>query len=110
MDWGVFWSVLVVMFIIVPCIMVWIFAMADLFQRPDMHGFSKVMWLFGIIFFPFFGTVIYFLTRPANPMPRGTEEPAVVADALTRLKYLHDAGDLSDADYERQRSKVLMAT
>lgn len=109
MDWDVFWSVLFVMFIVIPVFMVWIFAIADLFTRPDLRGLTKVLWLFGIIFFPLVGTLVYYLTRPAYPMPR-YEEPQAVADTLTRLKVLHDSGDLSDADYERQRQRVLMAS
>ena len=107
MDWDVFWSVLFVMFIVIPVFMIWIFAIADLFTRPDLRGLSKVLWLFGIIFFPFLGTILYFLTRPATPMPRH-EQPQAVAETLTQLKYLHDAGDISDAEYERQRSRVLL--
>ena len=107
MNWEVFWSVLVVMFIVIPVVMIWFFAIVDLFQRQDLRGLSKVLWLFGIIFFPFLGTIIYYLTRPAIITPRG-EEPAQVAETLTRLKYLHDAGDLSDAEYETQRTRILM--
>jgi hypothetical protein len=109
MDWGVFWSVLVVMFIVIPVMMIWVFAMVDLFQRPDLSGLGKVTWLFGIIFFPFFGTLIYYLTRPHVIVPRG-EKPQEVAGTLTQLKYLHDAGDLSDAEYERQRERILAAS
>jgi hypothetical protein len=109
MDWDVFWSVLVVTFIVVPLFMIWGFTIADLFMRPDMHGFTKAVWLFGIIFFPVLGTILYFLTRPAVPMPRGAGQPAYIANTLTSLKALHDSGDLSDAEYERQRLLVLRA-
>ena len=71
MDWDVFWSVLFVVFIVIPIFMIWIFAIADLFMRPDIRGFTKVLWLFGIIFFPMLGTILYFLTRPAVPEARG---------------------------------------
>ena len=107
MDWDVFWSVLFVMFIVIPVMMIWLFAMVDLFQRPDLSGLGKVTWLFGIIFFPVFGTLIYYLGRPRVIVAR-SEAPAEVAGTLAQLKYLHDSGDLSDADYERQRERILM--
>lgn len=108
MDWDVFWSVLVVMFIIIPLLMIWGFAIVDLFWRSDLSGFGKVMWLLGILIFPFFGTLFYYITRPAVVVPRG-QAPDAVANTLSQLKSLHDSGDLSDSDYEMQRSRLLMA-
>lgn len=109
MDWDVFWSVLIVMFIVIPMLMIWGFTVVDLFTRPDIRGLTKVLWLFGIIFFPIVGTIAYFLTRPAYPMPRKTDADVVV-DTLTRLNVLHDSGQLTDAEYARQRERLLMAT
>ena len=107
MDWDVFWSVLFVMFIVIPVMMIWLFAMVDLFQRPDLSGLGKVAWLLGIIFFPVFGTLIYYLVRPRVIVPM-SEKPTEVAGTLAQLKYLHDSGDLSDAEYQQQRDRVLM--
>jgi hypothetical protein len=109
MDWGVFWSVLFVMFIVIPIMMIWVFAMVDLFQRPDLSGLGKVAWLFGIIFFPLFGTLIYYLVRPRVIVPR-SEMPTEVAGTLAQLKYLHDSGDLTDDEYQHQRDRLLMAS
>ena len=109
MDWDVFWSVLVVMFIVVPLFMVWIFAIADLFTRVDLRGISKVLWLFGIVFFPLLGTLLYFLTRPAYPMPRRTEAD-MLYDSLTRLNTLHETGQITDTEYQHQRERLLLAT
>jgi hypothetical protein len=109
MDWDVFWSVLIVMFIIVPLLMIWGFTIVDLFTRPDLRGISKALWLFAIVFFPILGTIVYFLTRPAYPMPRRTDTE-VMADDLSRLNVLHDTGQLTDAEYQRQRDRLLMAT
>ena len=78
MDWDVFWSVLVVMFIIVPLLMIWGFTIVDLFTRPDIRGITKALWLFGIVFFPIIGTIAYFVTRPAYPEPRRSSADAVM--------------------------------
>jgi hypothetical protein len=109
MDWDVFWSVLVVMFIFIPLLMIWGFAVVDLFTRPDLGGFSKVLWLFGILFLPVLGTILYFLTRPAYPMPRKSESD-IMMDNLTRLNVMHDTGQLTDDEYQRQRERLLMAS
>ena len=108
MNWGSFWSMLFVMFIMVPLILVWFFAIVDLFMRPDLRGISKVLWLCGIIFFPVVGTLAYFITKPAFPMPRAAG-PDDVASTLTQLKSLRDAGVLSEQQYSAQRARLLAA-
>ncbi len=59
-----FLEVLIILFIFIPLIMLWVFALVDLFGRPDLGGGAKVLWMFFIVFLPLLGVVIYFLTRP----------------------------------------------
>ncbi len=113
MDWDVFWSVLLGMLIIVPLIMIWAFALTDLFGRDDLRGIAKVAWLFAILIFPILGTVIYFLVRPritpaAAPMYEQAQA-GYVAEKLTELTQLKDKGALSAEEYDRQRSRLLSA-
>jgi hypothetical protein len=61
--WDVFWAVLIVMFIIIPLVMLWAFALVDLFMRRDIR-WGKVLWLIAIIFLPILGPIIYLLVRP----------------------------------------------
>jgi hypothetical protein len=70
MDWDVFWAVFVVMFIAIPLFMIWAFAIVDLFGRPDLRPIAKCLWLFGILFLPVLGTVLYYLFRPVYPVAR----------------------------------------
>ena len=60
-----FWDVFFLLLIWVPLITLWIFALADIFRRHDMHGGSKALWVACVVFLPFLGTFIYLLTRPA---------------------------------------------
>ena len=59
-----FLEILIILFIFIPLIMIWVFALVDLFGRADLGGGAKVLWLLLIIFLPLFGALIYFLTRP----------------------------------------------
>ena len=59
-----FVELLIILFIFIPLIMLWVFALVDLFARPDLGGGAKVLWMFLIIFLPLLGVLIYFLTRP----------------------------------------------
>lgn len=61
--WDVFWAVLITWFIVIPIMMLWIFALVDLFRRRDI-GLGKVLWLLFIIVLPILGPIIYLLVRP----------------------------------------------
>lgn len=64
MNWGTFWAILLVMVIFLPLLMIWLFAIVDLFGRTDLGGLAKVLWLLAIVFVPILGTVFYFIFRP----------------------------------------------
>lgn len=108
--------------IFIPLIMIWVFALFDIFRRDDMGGGMKALWVIIVILMPFFGTLIYLLFRPAGAT---LEERAMLdaqsrefvaqyspttqspADQLKILSDLHDAGKLTDAEFEAQKAKVL---
>lgn len=61
--WDVFWALLIVLFIFIPLLLLWAFALVDLFMRRDLR-WGKVLWLFAIIILPILGPIIYLLVRP----------------------------------------------
>jgi hypothetical protein len=63
--WDVLWASFIVFFIIMPLIMLWVFALADLFRRKGMSAVSRVIWLLVIIWLPILGPLTYLLVRPA---------------------------------------------
>jgi hypothetical protein len=100
-------------FVAIPLFMIWAFAIVDLFGRHDLGGFAKVLWLLFIIFLPLIGTICYYLFRPTvlvAPSDMGAARAGYVADTLTQLKALRDSGDISQAEYEKQRSQLLAST
>lgn len=56
------------LFIFIPLILFWIFALADLFRRSDVSVVGRVVWLIVIILLPFLGPVTYLLVRPPAEM------------------------------------------
>ena len=78
MEWAAFWTITLALFIFIPLLMIWMFAIVDLFGRADIGGFGKVLWLLAIIFLPILGTVIYFLVLPRDSSyvrePRSTSD------------------------------------
>ena len=64
-----FWDVFFILLIWVPLIMLWVFALVDIFQRADIGGGSKALWVAVVILLPFLGTLIYLIARPADRVP-----------------------------------------
>jgi hypothetical protein len=117
-----FWQFFFLLLIFLPLVMVWVFALVDIFRRDDMGGVAKALWLVVIILLPFLGTLIYLLLRPAG----ATKEERVAideasrefvqryssptaADQLRTLSELHDAGKISDEEFAAGKAKVLAA-
>jgi uncharacterized membrane protein len=102
---------------------IWIFirVFADIFRRTDMTGVSKALWILAIFIIPLFGALIYIISRPHTEGDiawGGPQAPAVaaaaapvasasVADQITKLTALHDAGTLTDAEFEAAKAKAL---
>ena len=73
--WDVIWASFIVFFVVIPLIMLWVFALVDLFVRPDIR-WRKVMWLIFIVFVPILGALIYLLVRPPEADIAPYPEPA----------------------------------
>jgi hypothetical protein len=117
--WNVFWLLL----IFVPLILIWGFAVIDIFRRDDISGWLKALWLVVVILIPFLGTLFYLLFRPAG----GTKEERAVMDQASRdfvTKYspdnraeqlrvladLHDRGKLTDTEFAAEKTRVMGAS
>jgi hypothetical protein len=62
-DW--FWQTLIILFIFIPLVLLWVYALVDLFTNASVSNVARVIWLVVIIFLPIFGALFYFLLRPA---------------------------------------------
>jgi hypothetical protein len=116
--WDAFWLLL----IFIPLVLVWGFAVVDIFRRDDLNGWLKALWLIVVIVAPFLGTLIYLIFRRPGATPqerqaidtagrdfvaryapeRRTQQLQVVAD-------LHDRGKLTDAGYEAEKAHIRAA-
>jgi len=123
-----FWELFVILMVFVPLIMLWVFTLVDLFQRPDLSGAAKALWAIAIVLLPLIAMLIYFIMRDtdapdpgappvaAPPAPRpatvvvasdGPIGAADVADQLDRLADLRDRGVLTDDEFQREKDKLL---
>jgi len=59
-----FWDMFFVLLIWVPLAVLWASALIDIFQRPDIGGWSKALWVTCVLVVPFLGALIYMGARP----------------------------------------------
>lgn len=109
-SWHTFWEIFFELLIWVPIVLLWATALFDLIPHQAITGWAKAGWAALIIFIPIFGALIYFGLRPkaparAEPDPRAAA--ANVLEALDRATRLHDAGQLSDREYESVRAQLV---
>jgi hypothetical protein len=83
MEWGIFWAAQLALFIFIPLMVIWLFAIVDLFGRADIGGFGKALWLLAILFLPILGTLSYYVSRPLETPSSpgaGSSREAALAD------------------------------
>jgi Phospholipase_D-nuclease N-terminal len=96
----------------VPLILLWGFALVDLFRTP-MAGFAKALWALAIIFIPIAGVIVYFMVRPTrtnqyavdSPNQSGPDQASV--DSVARLHDLNQRGVLDDAEYLKYKTYLV---
>jgi membrane protein implicated in regulation of membrane protease activity len=103
MDWDVFWSVMLVMFVWIPLMVIWAFALIDLFARRDLSGWKKAAWLLAIIFLPILGTLFYYLFRPVEYVATASSTSSSTSsfERISTLQELRQGGVITDEQYER---------
>ncbi|MCF1594273.1 SHOCT domain-containing protein [Streptomyces muensis] len=124
----VFWTMLW-FFLWIMWLMLLFRVVADIFRDDALGGWGKAGWTLTVCVLPFLGILGYLVARgrgmgerelnraqdrerafrayvrqAAAPEPR---TPGTKADELGRLAALHDRGAITDAEYERAKSRVL---
>jgi uncharacterized membrane protein len=113
----VFWYMLL-FFLWIMFFWVFISVVADIFRRDDIHGWKKAGWILLIIILPLLGILIYLIARPkvtAQDVRMLTQSEAAqqaaagvsTADELAKLKELHSAGAIDDAEYAELKKKAM---
>jgi hypothetical protein len=66
------WQLMFAFLILIPVVLLWVFALVDLSNRRDLSGLAKGLWAIAIAFLPVVGMIVYFATSP-GPTPPGDE-------------------------------------
>ena len=109
-----FWETFFLFLIFLPLLMIWAYALVDIFRRDDMGGFSKALWVLVVFLLPFLGTLIYLIVRPTGATPEERNRQAIATyspdDRTAQLKTvsdLHDRGKLTDAEFASEKARIM---
>ncbi len=100
-------------------LVVWV--LMDIFRSRDISGWGKAGWTVLVIFLPLIGVLAYeivhsdhlFGTRDRYSRDARARDDVYAsngtstADELSKLSDLHQRGALSDAEFQREKEKIL---
>ncbi|MDT3441399.1 MULTISPECIES: SHOCT domain-containing protein [unclassified Pseudofrankia] len=107
---------------------IWVYTLfvvvADIFQSRDLSGWGKAGWLACVIVVPLLGVLFYAAFRGEGMSERSAEvarrreglyqgfrpsavQTRAVADELTKLADLRKQGEITDVEYQREKSRIL---
>ena len=107
-----FWDVFWLLAIWVPLILLWGFALIDLF-RSSHSGIAKALWAIAIVFLPVIGLILYFIFRPMGQNQYAVDAPGQygpdedTADSIARLHDLNQRGLLDDEEYAKFKTYLV---
>jgi NADH:ubiquinone oxidoreductase subunit 6 (subunit J) len=110
-------------FVFVAWIMVLFSIIADLFRDHELSGWWKAVWIFFLIFVPFLTALVYLIARGDGMRNRAIKEQQEAqaqfdsyvretagvsqADQIAALAEQKEKGNLSEAEFEQAKAKVL---
>jgi glucan phosphoethanolaminetransferase (alkaline phosphatase superfamily) len=112
-----FWKWLVIMLIYIPLIYIWVFALFDIFNRVDLGGWAKALWVIFVLILPLLGMLIYFIARPVTEQDVATQKQvkekqdyyrtAQATEQLYALQKMLESGQISQEKYDKRKAKIL---
>ncbi len=115
-----FWDLVLLFFVFIPAAILWFRVVVDIFDRRDLSGVMKVVWLIGVLILPLLGALVYIVTRPVTEQDRervAAFEQAVkqqqvaagysIADEIEKLDGLRAKGLITQDEFDRQRAALL---
>ena len=96
-----------------------IIVFGDLFRRHDISGWSKALWIIGLIVFPYIGVFVYLITQGGGMAERNAQQAQQARDELRRvvgfsaadeiqkLDGLKRSGVISEDEFRHLRAKLV---
>lgn len=120
--WDMVWLMLTT-FVFIAYLIILFQIVVDLFRDPDLGGFSKVLWMIGLIFLPGLTAIFYIIGRgngmakrqQASMQRNRSDAEAYIRDVagkspaahIAEAKELLDAGTISQDEFAKLKAKAL---
>ncbi len=114
------WELALLLFVFIPMAILWFRTIMDIFDRQDLSGLSKGLWLLAVIAFPLIGVLAYLFTRPVTDQDReraqayqqaARQQQVVagfsIAGEIEKLDGLLTKGLITQDEFNRQRNALL---
>jgi len=93
------WSLVLLVLLLIPVVLLWVYALIDLARRTDQKAWRKVTWVAAIVLLPIVGPLLYVIFRPSRRGDiRGFGERTSTGDRVERLLNGEAAGESSGSD------------
>lgn len=93
------WSVVLLVLLLVPVVLLWVYALIDLARRTDQKAWRKVTWIAAVVLLPIVGPLLYVIFRPSRRGDiSGFGERAGTGDRVERLLNGEAAGETPGSD------------
>ena len=96
----------------------------DIFRSHDLSGWVKALWFVFILFLPLIGVLVYLIARGGKMHEHQVRQAQLQeeqlrsyvqeaagsqssADQLAKLADLRDRGVITDAEFDREKAKIL---
>ncbi len=122
--WDFFWFILS-FFVLMAYLVVLFQIVTDIFRDHELSGGMKAIWILFLIIIPIITSLVYLISRGRGMTERNIASARAAqsdtenyirqvsagagspADEIARAKSLHDAGTVSDAEFEALKAKAL---
>ncbi len=111
-------------FLLFAWIWILISIIGDLFRDHELSGVAKAVWVFFLVFLPFFGVLLYLIVRgngmrdrtikhqadtkkEMDSYVREQAQSASPAEELHKLNDLKEKGALSSEEFDKAKAKLL---
>ncbi len=127
--WGSFFDIIwwfISAFVFVAYLFLLFACMMDIFRDHKLNGWFKAIWLLFLIFVPFLTALVYLIARGRGMSRRSAEAAKAMQDAqeqyiqsvagtspadeIAKAKALHEAGTITDSEFEALKTQALHGT
>ncbi len=102
MMFGLFWLLLGL-----SIFALWIWALVDIIRSDFIDIVIKIVWFLLVFCIPLLGFILYVILGNLTKLPQETFNSNQKYADLERVKQLYDSGALNEAEFEREKEKIM---